>query len=57
MDQRSIDYFCLRERIEREAAAHAASDEARSVHEELARGYAALIRGESVSPGIRLVAE
>ena len=57
MDQRSIDYFRLRERIEREAAERAACEEARYAHEELARGYAALARGETGNPGIRLVTE
>jgi hypothetical protein len=44
MDQESIDYFRLRERIERTAAKTAASEAARRAHLELAQGYAALVR-------------
>ena len=44
MDQESIDYFRTRERIEREAAKAAVSEEARRAHLELAQGYAALAR-------------
>ena len=42
MDQESVDYFRSRERVEREAANAAATDEARRAHLELAQGYAAL---------------
>lgn len=59
MDQQSIDYFRSRERVERAAAARAECEEARRVHLDLARGYAALVRrGESeqaVEPPLRLV--
>ena len=44
MDQESVDYFQSRERVEREAAKAAATDEARRAHLELAQGYAALAR-------------
>ena len=44
VDQESVDYFRSRERVEREAAKAAASDEARRAHLELAQGYAALAR-------------
>lgn len=59
LDQQSIDYFRSREQAERAAAATAACEEARRVHLELARGYAALVRqGEreqTVEPPLRLV--
>ncbi len=44
MDPASIEYFRLRERIERAAAKKAASEAARRAHLELAEGYAALVR-------------
>jgi hypothetical protein len=44
VDQESVDYFRSRERVEREAAKAAATEEARRVHIELAEGYAALVR-------------
>ena len=44
MDPASIEYFRLRERIERAAARNAASETARRAHLELAEGYAALVR-------------
>ena len=44
MDQKSIEYFRLRERIERTAAKNADSEAARRAHLELAQGYAALVR-------------
>jgi hypothetical protein len=44
MDQASMEYFRERERIEREAASNATCDTARLSHEQLADGYAALIR-------------
>jgi hypothetical protein len=50
LDQESIDYFKLRERIERAAAEAAATDAARLAHLELADGYAALIRKADKTP-------
>lgn len=44
MDQESVEYFKLRERIERDAAEAATTDTARQAHLELANGYAALVR-------------
>jgi hypothetical protein len=44
MDPASIEYFRLREQIERAAARNAASEAARRAHLELAEGYAALVR-------------
>lgn len=44
MNEDSIEYYRERERIELEAASNAASDNARISHEQLAAGYAALIR-------------
>jgi hypothetical protein len=38
------DYFRRRERAERAAAKNAASETARRIHQELAQGYAALLR-------------
>ena len=59
LDQQSIDYYRSRERTERAAAANAECEQARRVHLELARGYAALIRqGEreqAIEPPLRLV--
>ena len=46
MDEGSVEYFSLRERAERAAAAVATSIEARRIHLELATRYAALLRGE-----------
>lgn len=42
--QESLEYFRRRERAERAAAKHAASEAARRVHQELAQGYAERIR-------------
>ena len=44
VDENSLDYFRLRERIERAAAKSAANEAARRAHLELAAGYAALVR-------------
>jgi hypothetical protein len=44
LDYESINYFRERERVEREAAGSAKNAAARRAHEELARGYAALVR-------------
>ena len=44
VDQESIDYFRSRERIERDAAKSAESEQARRAHLALAHGYAALVR-------------
>ena len=44
VDQQSVEYFRLRERIERAAAKSAASEAACRAHLELAQGYAALVR-------------
>ena len=38
------DYFRRRERAERAAAKNAANETARRIHQELAQGYAALLR-------------
>ncbi len=43
-DQQSLEYFRRRERAERAAAKHAASEAARRIHQELAQGYAERIR-------------
>lgn len=40
----SQDYFRRRELAERAAAKNAATDMARRIHQELAQGYAALLR-------------
>lgn len=40
----SQDYFRRRERAERAAAKNAATEAARRIHQELAQGYAALLR-------------
>ena len=54
-----MDYYRSRERAERAAAARAECEQARRVHLELARGYAALVRqGEreqAMEPPLRLV--
>lgn len=47
MDHDSINYFRMREETERAAAEAATCPEARRAHDELARGYAALIRQAS----------
>ena len=44
IDPESVEYFRLRERIERAAAKNAATDAARRAHLELAKGYAALVK-------------
>lgn len=44
MNSESHDYFRRRELAERAAAKSAASDAARRIHQELAQGYAALLR-------------
>jgi hypothetical protein len=44
MDQETLEYFRGREAAERDAAKHASSEEARRVHNELAREYAQLLR-------------
>jgi len=46
------DYFRRRERAERAAAKNAANETARRIHQELAQGYAALLRNptEIASP-------
>jgi hypothetical protein len=43
-DRESQDYFRRRERSERAAAKNAVSEAARRVHQELAQGYAKLLR-------------
>lgn len=56
MDQDSREYFEHRERCERAAAKNATCPHARRVHQELAQGYAALIRrgsGETTFAGVR----
>jgi hypothetical protein len=40
----SHDYFRRRERAERAAAKNAATEAARRIHQQLAQGYAALLR-------------
>lgn len=44
LHQESLEYFRRRERAERAAAKHAASEAARRVHQELAQEYAERIR-------------
>lgn len=44
LDQESLEYFRRRERAERAAAKTAESEAARRVHQELAQGYAQLLR-------------
>ena len=44
LDPDAIEYFRKRERAERAAAKRAASDGARRAHQELAQGYAELLR-------------
>jgi hypothetical protein len=44
LDQASQDYFRQRERAERAAAKHAASEATRRAHQELAQNYAELLR-------------
>lgn len=46
----SHDYFRRRERAERAAAKNAASETARRIHQELAQGYAALLRDPHALP-------
>ena len=43
MDQKSVEYFRARERIERAAARTATTEAARRAHLELAQSYAALV--------------
>lgn len=43
LDRESQEYFRRREEAERQAAKHAASEQARRAHEELAQEYAALL--------------
>jgi len=45
----SHDYFRRRERAERAAAKNAATDAARRIHQQLAQGYAALLRNLDTS--------
>ena len=40
----SLEYFRRRERAERAAAKHAASESARRIHQELAQQYAEMVR-------------
>jgi hypothetical protein len=47
-DQDSRDYFRRREQAERTAAKNAASEAARRAHQELAQGYAQLLRSTAV---------
>ena len=49
MDFESINYFRSREQAERAAAKSAASEQARRVHQELAQGYAVLVRTGEVT--------
>ena len=44
LDEKSADYFRRRELAERAAAKKALSGAARRVHQELAQGYAELLR-------------
>jgi hypothetical protein len=44
LNSESHEYFLRRERAERAAAKNAANDAARRIHQELAQGYAALLR-------------
>ncbi len=45
LNHESQEYFRQRERAERAAAKNARTDVARRIHQELAQGYAALLRG------------
>lgn len=49
MDEESKSYFLHREQIEREAAERATSSAARRVHQQLAQGYAKLMRSRLAS--------
>ncbi len=49
-DSESHDYFRRRERAERAAAKNAATEAARRIHQQLAQGYAALLRKHGASP-------
>jgi hypothetical protein len=49
-DSESHDYFRRRERAERAAAKNAATEAARRIHQQLAQGYAALLRKPGASP-------
>jgi len=44
LNSESHEYFRRRERAERAAAKNAVTDAARRIHQELAQGYAALLR-------------
>jgi plasmid stabilization system protein ParE len=44
MNSEAQDYYRHRERIERAAAKAAATEAARRIHQQLAQGYAALLR-------------
>ncbi|WP_156029749.1 hypothetical protein [Sphingomonas sp. URHD0057] len=44
LNPESHEYFLRRERAERAAAKNAVTDAARRIHQELAQGYAALLR-------------
>lgn len=50
LDFESHDYFRRRERAERAAAKNAATEAARRIHQQLAQGYAALLRKPGASP-------
>jgi len=44
LNSESHEYFLRRERAERAAAKNAVTDAARRIHQELAQGYATLLR-------------
>ena len=53
MDEVSVEYFRQRECTEREAASNATCETARLSHEQLADGYAALVRDAGKQAGKR----
>lgn len=58
MDMESIEYFRSREAVERAAAKEATTAHARWIHQELAQGYAALVRrGAGENPAVTMRAE
>ncbi len=56
MSSGDIDYFCERAAVERALAEAATNPTVASVHDELARGYEALVRTEEQRTRMRIVA-
>lgn len=50
VQDRSVDYFRERERVEREAAKNATCDAARWAHQEMADSYARMLQAKAVRP-------